>query len=110
MTDKPTNCDGCGLCCMGQNLVPLSDISLERLGGFDEASTLIPARLVAELEATIRGPLSGDDTMPCVWLDRSCGKCAHHDYRPSVCREFEVGCEACLKYRRLSRERLAKLG
>lgn len=88
----PTNCDNCGACCMGQNLLPLSG------NGLDE--TRLPVVLQESLERIIAGPLRGHDECPCVWLDRASGLCLHYQYRPSVCRDLEVGDEDCMRIRR----------
>ena len=96
---KVTNCDGCGACCMGQNLVPYSDISLARLA-CKRPPRAIPLVLLEDLEAIMCGPLFGDDNCPCIWLNRASGKCNHHQHRPNVCRDFEIGGEACLEIRR----------
>lgn len=88
------SCEGCGLCCMGQNLLPLSG------AGNDERE--IYPELLAELLAIARGSLFGDDGCPCVWLNRATGRCLHHDFRPSLCRELLVGGVACLRIRRLA--------
>lgn len=101
MTSPVANCDGCGACCMGQNLVPLSDISLARLEGI-APPRIVPTHLVAQLETIIRGPLSGCGDEPCVWLNRGTGKCKHHKFRPDICRNFEVGSENCLRRRRMA--------
>ncbi len=86
-----TTCDGCGACCMGQNLLPLTGAGLD--------GRRLPDVLQFRLTAIIEGPLSGDDYCPCVWLDRATGRCNHHDHRPSICREFHVGGEDCLRIR-----------
>lgn len=99
VANEVTNCDGCGVCCMGQNVVPLSDVSLARLEGV-RPPRAIPLVLLDELETIMRGPLSGDDDQACVWLNRASGKCNHHEHRPNVCREFEVGGEDCLRVRK----------
>lgn len=36
----------------------------------------------------------------CVWLEPISGECTNYEHRPFVCREFEVGCESCLSFRR----------
>ena len=87
-----TNCDDCGACCMGQNLVPLSGAMLD--------NRTLPFDLREELHEVAMGPLAGDDYCPCIWLDRESGRCKHHEHRPQVCREFEVGGPDCLRIRR----------
>lgn len=89
--DSVTNCDNCGVCCLGQNLLPLT--------GNDLDGVKLPSELEVSLRTLLRGPLAGGDECPCVWLDRRYGRCKHHQYRPSFCREFEVGSEDCLRIR-----------
>lgn len=85
---KVTNCDNCGACCLGQNLLPLSGAKLDGVA--------LPPKLEKPLMAILRGPLVGNDECPCAWLDRTKGRCKHHKYRPSFCREFQVGSAECL--------------
>jgi Fe-S-cluster containining protein len=88
-----TNCDNCGVCCEGQNLLPLSGNMLD---GWP-----LPPRLKEPLERLLKqelkGSACGDGT--CVWFDPVSARCAHYEYRPSMCREFEVGGEDCLRMR-----------
>lgn len=38
--------------------------------------------------------------VPCLWLDPVAKVCKHHQWRPSVCREFEFGGEDCIAARK----------
>ena len=100
-TDKVTSCEDCGLCCMGQNLVPGSDTWIARLSG-EDPPRIIPPELMEELDTIVCGPCGGSGDEPCWWLNRATGRCQHYEFRPDVCREFEVGSEACLKCRKLA--------
>lgn len=93
-----TNCDDCGACCMGQNLVPGSDVWIAKIAG-QPPPRVIPLSLMKELDEVSAGPCRGCDDEPCLWLDRRAGRCRHHEHRPDVCREFEIGGEACLRIR-----------
>jgi Fe-S-cluster containining protein len=94
---REITCEGCGACCMGQNLLPWSG----RAYGISDHLPRVPAKLWAELEAIENGPLAGDDDCPCVWLDRATGKCRHYEYRPATCRDcIQPGDENCLRIRR----------
>lgn len=42
--------------------------------------------------------LTGEET--CCWFDPKTKSCKHYDSRPSICREFEVGSDACLGWRK----------
>jgi Fe-S-cluster containining protein len=47
----------------------------------------------------------GDDYgLPCYWLEPD-GTCRHYEYRPDCCRDFEMGEERCLWFRRKHRIR-----
>jgi Fe-S-cluster containining protein len=35
----------------------------------------------------------------CIWLDRQSMKCKFHEYRPSICRDFEKGSYECREWR-----------
>lgn len=85
------NCDNCGACCMGLNLLPLT--------GNDLDGATLPPKLESPLRRILLGPLSGGDECSCVWLNRVTGRCRHHKYRPSFCRELPVGGEDCLRIR-----------
>jgi Fe-S-cluster containining protein len=39
------------------------------------------------------------DREPCFWFDDNTQRCKHYEYRPVICREFEVGSTSCLVYR-----------
>lgn len=40
-----------------------------------------------------------DFTGPCIWLDTLDRHCMHYEHRPSDCRNFELGGQACLEAR-----------
>ena len=90
--DLPTTCDDCGACCMHMNLVPLS-------GWCFDSDSPLSAEEENQLQDVLHGMCGGDDETPCIWLDRLTGRCKHYEKRPPVCREFEVGSEACLLHR-----------
>lgn len=37
--------------------------------------------------------------VPCLWFDTETRKCRHHDHRPQICRDFDVGNEHCIRMR-----------
>ena len=61
---------------------------------FDPAYLELPPHLVAELAEYRAGPRYGE-AEPCVWLDQETMRCKHYAYRPTICREFQVGSDAC---------------
>ena len=83
------NCDGCGVCCMGESVPPF----------LDEIDFIPPelqqeVKQYAKLLAAVPYPPG-----PCLWFDVTTRKCRHHEHRPNVCREFPIGEEDCLAYR-----------
>lgn len=43
---------------------------------------------------------------PCVWFDESRRRCRHHEHRPRVCRDFQIGGKDCLAWREFYRDRI----
>jgi Fe-S-cluster containining protein len=84
-----TTCAGCGVCCREQPLPPfLDDIDL------------IPAELQKEvIELQRREAELWQLGRPCTWFDERTNQCIHHEHRPNICREYEVGAELCLEIR-----------
>lgn len=61
---------------------------------------ILPAELAEELELVMMLEQDREDrNVPCIWLDPDTGQCKHYQYRPHVCRDFQVGGESCLLYR-----------
>ena len=68
----------------------------------EEHWELLPMELKKELTqfaASYRAPLKGDLDGPCFWFDQVSRRCRHHQHRPRVCREFQVGGRDCLAWR-----------
>ncbi|MCK4340265.1 MAG: YkgJ family cysteine cluster protein [Phycisphaerae bacterium] len=93
-------CKGCGLCCMHMRTPPFIPV------GGDKSYNALPKNKKRWLRKWIESPRwmwldkhIGEDC-PCVWLDMETGRCTHHEIRPRICIEYEVGCEACLKLRK----------
>jgi Fe-S-cluster containining protein len=93
------NCDNCGVCCHGQAGLPITYYTVL------EPDYPLPIALRQEIEDTLanwtangdwQGPQDGD---PCVWYDQQTKRCIHHEFRPDICRDFEVGGEDCLRIR-----------
>ena len=119
MTPLPTaggevSCEGCGACCMHVG-VPLGYGLFFRPGALSERERqsadgrrvrAMPAEVRRELAdyhaARARGEVPDRDRleMPCLWLDPDSRRCRHYDWRPQVCRDFEVGGVWCLGFRR----------
>jgi Fe-S-cluster containining protein len=79
----PTDwCKDCGHCCRNQTCPPFC--------GEDEN---LPQELREEINAWLDSPEWSDDA-PCLWLTPD-NRCKHYDLRPDICRDYEVGDEAC---------------
>jgi Fe-S-cluster containining protein len=84
-----TSCDGCGFCCTEVSVPPfLDEIDFvpKELAAEFYAAQMIEAELVAQKQ-------------PCIWHDRVTRRCRHHEHRPNICREYEIGGELCLETR-----------
>lgn len=71
--------------------------------------TALPSELKQQLLNSIanyRSPPEGELDGPCLWLDLDSRRCRHHDHRPQVCRDFEVGGQGCLDWRTHLRDRM----
>jgi len=82
-------CEDCGICCLHVNCPPLLPEERERL----------PKSLRVEIDGYLDSIRYEDKDWPCIWFDRSTGKCRHYEHRPEVCREFEPGGEGCNRMR-----------
>ena len=38
---------------------------------------------------------------PCAWLNAIDNRCRHYEFRPDICRSFEVGGKRCSQFREL---------
>lgn len=90
-------CENCGMCCMHMATPPFVGLGMLRKECPEDA----PApdhekRIYAWLDSPRR---KWADHQPCIWLNRINGQCIHHGVRPMICREFEIGGEACNAYR-----------
>ena len=75
----------------------------ERGSFVDQRWIDLPQPLVGEIEAHLKA-LGGDENadfgQACIWFDPQKKNCRHHEFRPQLCRDFEIGSEACLRVRR----------
>ena len=103
--ESDLNCDDCSACCMQVGNPPFL---LELVGGVPR---LIPGddsladydRLFAapaEAQAAFRARF-GKINAVCPWLDEASQRCRHYEFRPDLCRSFEVGGKWCLRHREL---------
>ncbi len=103
-------CKDCGQCCMSQESPPmyvgyLPGAPFENEDCADARRVRnMPQALRDELTAYMKNVLTGvkppHPTYPaCLWYDAASKRCKHHDLRPDICRDFEVGDKYCQRYR-----------
>lgn len=125
------SCDGCGDCCLHMGypafMLPRKPASVEGVRtdaellrlieqGWTEEELLtghageshwhrLPDDLRAEWEAYVSAYEStGELDRPCFWFDSETRRCRHHQYRPQVCRDFEIGSTVCKQWRQHYRD------
>lgn len=98
----PLSCEGCGLCCLGIGSPIVLYASRPGLGAshpFRPAE--LPPELIEEIDEHFAGLLRGQEPQEqCLWFDPQTRRCKHYEYRPQVCRDYELGGRACLTLRR----------
>lgn len=108
-------CDDCGACCERMGTPPMYAAFCPPDGAViaDWAKRtpdwvlwqLVPQELQDELRDYYRRMLAGDTPdrsaleLPCLWYDEQTHRCKHYEFRPTICREFVVGCESCIEQR-----------
>jgi Fe-S-cluster containining protein len=115
---RAISCAGCGACCLHIGTPPGFALFYPPPGtplapwARDADDHSIWRRLPAALHTALRryyddvqAGRTPDRTapgldLPCLWLDTDTRRCRHYAYRPTVCRQFEPGCPACLEHRR----------
>jgi Fe-S-cluster containining protein len=103
------SCDDCGACCFEQQSPPGYVLLLSNPDYLNDESVAedaarikaMPEEAVAELRSYMSQLLSTDEPADrvCIWLDRESKQCRYHEFRPSICREFERGSEECRDWR-----------
>jgi Fe-S-cluster containining protein len=79
-------CHHCGACCRHMVQPPFILDEIDRL----------PLELKVEIENFRDYVRSGvPDEFPCIWLDLGTMRCKHHEHRPDICRDYEMGGEDC---------------
>jgi Fe-S-cluster containining protein len=79
----PTDCGGCGACCLHVSAPPFKTAEIEQLPAW------------ARAEVGVARDSAGDNLGPCAWFDTNARTCRNHTFRPLACRDFAVGGEAC---------------
>jgi len=102
------SCKGCGACCMEMTAPPgmcgeehiwfSTPEDEQRFADAPQEARDLIYTWADRVDALPDGaPLPRDE--PCCWLDQETRTCRFHAFRPSVCREFEVGGLECLSWR-----------
>lgn len=102
------DCNDCGVCCAtmvsppgmtGQEFILFSTPEDEQrfYTAPQEARDLIYA-WSDRIDELPRGSALPTDE-PCCWFDVEAKRCKFYAWRPSVCRDFEVGSEGCRAWR-----------
>ena len=82
-------CDNCGVCCTSVGCPPFIDEEVNRL----------PNQLQQQvIELGYKSQASNKSA--CYWFDTSTKKCMHHEHRPQICRDFEMGGAICIMQRK----------
>lgn len=98
----PTSCDGCGVCCLGiGSPVVLYASRPDYCDPHPFRPANLPQELADEINAHFSGLLRGQEPQDCcLWFDPVTRKCKHHEYRPQVCRDYEIASRECLRERK----------
>lgn len=75
----------------------------------DDEETELPGNVRADYRAaldtrSVQWQAHGVDEIPCGFFDMVTRKCRHYEYRPGICRDFELGGDACLASRKAAFE------
>ncbi len=99
----PASCDDCGQCCQG---IGSPVVLYASRPGFEGVHPFRPAELPVELAAEIDEHFAGltrgqEPQNACLWFDHATRRCRHYEFRPQVCKDYELGGRACLSLRKL---------
>ncbi len=99
---KPESCEGCGLCCQGIGSPVLSYQSREVWKDYHPFRPPgLPECLIEEIDNHFAGLFRGQESQTqCLWYDAETRSCKHYEWRPKVCRDYELAGFACLELRR----------
>ncbi len=96
--ERPDVCGGCGWCCERMGTPPL-----EAMSDLDAMPAVLRDELLAYREDLRTHPhtLSREvQNLPCSWWDERDRVCKHYEHRPPICRDFEIGGDECVAFRR----------
>ncbi len=98
----PKSCEGCGVCCFGiGSPVVLYASRPDYADPHPFRPPNLPQDLIDEINLHFSGLLRGQEPQDCcLWFDHTTRLCKHHEYRPQVCRDYEIASRECLRERR----------
>lgn len=96
-------CDGCSACCMHLGIPPFTELigMFEWNDQTDADWFLMPLWIRLTIIAAYNAGRLEQLGMPCIFVDQKRNRCRIYKHRPSVCRNFEPGCEICIEDRQL---------
>ena len=105
------DCFGCGVCCLHMGfpayIVPNAEKGIDGESYWHELPDDLRSEVQSQMDAYVKPP-DGELDGPCIWLNRETMLCSHHEHRPRVCRDFEIGNKLCQEWREHYRERIEK--
>lgn len=98
LNQTPESCEGCGLCCEGiGSPVLLYQSFLGTEGEHPYRPADLPQNLIDEIDSQLGGLFRGQEPQQaCLWFDAEKRICGHYEWRPQICRDYELGGTACL--------------
>ncbi|MSR59264.1 MAG: YkgJ family cysteine cluster protein [Planctomycetaceae bacterium] len=98
---QPASCNGCGLCCQGiGSPVVLYTSNPDSWGPHPFRPAALPDDLIREIDDHFLGLHRGQEPQEqCLWYDAATRSCRHYEWRPQVCRDYELGGSECLALR-----------
>lgn len=102
------SCDGCGGACCSEMAAPGEYVTLLQRPDWqldDDPDAVRLREMPSEARREIEDYLERGETegfpfrTPCFWLDKS-GRCRWYEWRPQVCRDFQLGDWMCHYWRR----------
>lgn len=99
---RPKSCEGCGLCCLG---IGSPVLLYQSWPAWDDHHPYrpegLPAPLINEIDSHFSGLFRGQEPQDqCLWYDPETRGCKHYEWRPLLCRDYELAGRECLELRR----------
>ena len=99
---QPESCDGCGLCCEKIGSPVLLYASRPDIPGPNPFRPPgLPKKLIREIDDCFLWLRRGEEPQEqCLWFDQETRRWKHYEWRPQLCRDYELGGAGCLIERR----------